>query len=218
MMFQKTHILVTCLFLTIFTVQLFSQDDLEDPDFLDIPYDTSMAINDVPNLKKKSKVNHTVNIGTNFSYLSNNLFTSSYYVNPSLNYDATKRLNLTVGTGFAYSNIMSFAPDDESKMLPMTTMYLYTQGIYKVSEKLVVGGSVEYAQNDVPNLKKKDENNSPVQRDITSYSVGLTYQLRPNITISVNFEQSNDPYRYRYNPLYHHSPNYPYFSPFGVGY
>ena len=186
----------------------FSQDTITDPDFIDIPANY-IPINDVPNRNaKKSKVNYHMEAGMNYSISSNGYGGPGYFLSPSANYDATDRLSLSVGTGFAYQQFQNYTGDGNSEMTPIMTYFIYTQGTYRLSDNVIVDGSVTYARNDVPNRNKQGISDNSYQKDITGYSFGLTYRLKPNVTFGIHFDYSNSPYN-RYNAY-----GQPYMSPF----
>ena len=223
------------LLLELFTCYgLQAQDTINDPDFLDIDQELPALVNDVPNpnIKNQNKVNYHVQLGANY-LVSNRVFGPGYYFSPSASYDATKRLNLTVGTGFGYQQFHAVSEDGTVDILPMMSYFIYTQGAYKVNENLIVDGSVSYTRNDVPNPNKDetDNQNNAFQNDITGYSLGFTYKIRPNVTFGVHFDYSNSPYNfynqydYYSNPYNYHNTVFnqlfePYYktSPFGYGY
>lgn len=194
-------------------------DSITDSDYIDPVYSKGL-VNDVPNRKPNAnkKLNYNLTAGMNYSFSPNRYAGPGYYLNPSLNYDATKKLNLSVGTGFAYHQFQDLSSEGELETSPMMTYFVYTQGTYKLSENIVVDGRVTYARNDVPNRNKKDNNdNSFIQDDLTSYSFGLTYRIRPNVTFGVHFDFSNSPY---YTNGVHNRGYAPYLlnSPYGFGY
>lgn len=208
-------------------INLLAQDTINDPDFIDINQAEAEIINDVPNQidKTKNKVNYHMQVGASY-FMSSQLSGPGYYFSPSLSYDASKKLNLIVGTGISYQQFQMESTDGSQEIVPVMSYSVFTQGAYKLNDNLIVDGCVSYTRNDVPNLNKDDDSdqNQTFQNDITGCSFGLTYKIRPNLSFGIHFDYSNNPYNfYNQSNYYNNSfnqlfmPNYT-SNPFGFGY
>lgn len=115
-------------------------------------------------------------------------FGSAYYFAPKVSFQATPRLFLNAGIGvMQYSLMPSQINSDLSLNRTATSTYIFAEGMYLLSEKWSVNGSV-----------MKDIGSSGPLRQVSPYCVpseamhfGVDYRITPNITIGARIGYSN---------------------------
>jgi hypothetical protein len=147
------------------------------------------------------------------------MFSSAGYGGPQLSitphviYPLSDRFWMEAGIKAGYGQYMMPVSSSEGmdyKMLPMTQMFIYASGNYRVSEKLVVTGS---AYRQVFDNAKYDR-----QAIISNYinngiSLGFNYKIGSNVSVGAQFHinSGNNCYPYPasgYNPYTGHSNPY----------
>ena len=181
----------TVIFLLSLFCNLFAQDN--DPDLLELPNEDEVIVLENDSKNNKKKVRYDINAGMNFSMLSNRYCAPGYYLNPQLNYDASKKMTLYAGTGFSYMKLypMNTSGNNNSPM-PLFSNYVYVGGNYKFSERLTVNAEVEYATYTSPKSSRIDEY-ANFQRNMKSYMVGVHYKITPSLSVNFEMNYSDNP-------------------------
>lgn len=160
-------------------------------------------------------------IGTSFSNIGGfgSMFTN--YISPQISYPLSEKLSLQVGGVFAKNYL-----NGSGSMLPSFTgnlinnnfsqYLLYAKGMYQLSDKLEIRGSVIKSIDNTPDLFRINSN--LLNLNYESYSLGFNYKLSNSIRFGANVNIINDknPYYLRpfgnkinglspfYNPYYPH--------------
>lgn len=145
---------------------------------------------------RKLKTGMDVNMGYMFS--SAGYGGPVFSLTPKVIYPLSERFWLEAGVQAGYGQFMvqeNTENGTQFKMLPMTQLFIYASGNYKVNEKLVVTGSA-YRQ-------VLNNSNSNQQAVISNYinngiSVGFNYKLGSNVSfgaqIHINSRDNFNPY------------------------
>lgn len=149
---------------------------------------------------KKMKFGLDVGAFAGFSSYSGELFGT--YVSPKVNYRLTPKFSLTVGGTFvtAYGSPYNFSSNEGSFNNPQanfTRSFLYASGAYKLTDRLIISGTVYKeinAFNQYPNASKTNSN------DYQGMIMGVDYKIGENFFIQGQIEISNDPYSRYHNP------------------
>lgn len=124
-------------------------------------------------------------------------------ISPYVSYPVSERMWFNAGISVGYSPYNPFYYYDNShnqnNMLPMTRMFLFAQGNYRVNERLVVNGTAYKQVFDVPNSNKSLFPATNI--DYSGMSVGFNYKITKNISFGAQL-QMNSPNRPNYySPL-----------------
>lgn len=184
-------ILITLIYFSFLPV--FSQQTEYETDKLDVSgYTADDSENEANDEHKRLKTN--VEVGTSFMYSPGNFYGPSYYVAPRLSYYVTPRFYLSAGIGVEHANLYSLydSPYTESEMLPMTRAFLYAQGNYLLTEKLVLNGTVFKTMKYEPRIAQH-----PYLRNYNYQGVdlGLQYNINPNFSVGFHMRMSNINYQ-----------------------
>lgn len=168
-----------------------------DPDQIDVAIDKLDSDNDINDVNPKRLKTH-LEVGTSFTYSSNNFYGPSVYAAPSLSYLVTPRLTLTAGVAIERSTLyfMESSGAFDDGMLPMTRAFLFARGTYMLTSKLALSGSVYKTINDVP---RRENISYPYNYNYQGMSLGLNYKF--NDSFSVGFQLSTQNGYYNPNSL-----------------
>ena len=125
-------------------------------------------------------------VNTGFMYMPQ--FGSAFYVAPKLVFQTTPRFFVTAGLGVMQYNMLPSKQmtRDGSFQRTATQTYIFAEGIYLLSERLSVNGSV-----------MKDVSPAPMRRTMPyripteAMHFGVDYKLTPNITVGARIGYSN---------------------------
>lgn len=152
---------------------------------------------------KHEKAKIGVDLGMSYLMMSGGAGGPSMYVAPHVQYPLNQKLSLTGGVLFETGKMVCPVFSDDAfgyELLPMTRVFLYAGGTYKLNEKTTVNSTVYKQIVDVP---RKKENNNSAQSDFNSQgmSMRIDYKLTKNITIGAQFsvESSHNPW---FNGMY----------------
>lgn len=169
---------------------------------LNNPNDFSQAPTVLPKQRifAPGRVNTNVMMGTSVSNLG-----ASQYVSPTINYNATDRLQLFFGMGIMHTNLrldlsgtdLSAPKRDNTSLL---TTYYTVGARYQVSPRCDVYGSVIYMNNSLGN------NANPLfDKDRYMATFGATFNITESLSIGVEVRNSKN-----VSPYYMHNPFSPY--------
>lgn len=184
--------IIFLIFLLITGITIHAQDTEPDPDQLDFSgiqkkqTEESVALDE-------NRLKTGIEVGTSFMYSPKNFYGPSYYVAPRLSYRVTPRFLLSAGIGLEYSGLYPLysTPEPENNMLPMTRLFLYTQGSYLLNERLILSGAVYKSMIDVPRLS---QNMQPYNYDYQGVDIGIQYQINRNFSVGFHMRMSNTNY------------------------
>ncbi len=162
-------------------VLCFSQDSQEDVDFLEIS-DNALLNNDLTKEPDK-KLKAGIDVGMSYMFSSSGYSGPSFMFSPHLDYQLTDRISLTGGVMAERGSALFYRYNGEhfeAEMLPMTQVFLYATGNYKLNENVTISSSVSKRIMDVPNNEQVEHKST---YDVSGMSVGVNYKLTPNITI-----------------------------------
>jgi len=143
----------------------------------------------VPALKVQ-KLNYSMELGA--GYISGgNLFSGTYTnIAPSINYMISPKFKIEVGgifttgnTNFTQNSILKTSPNFS---LNTNQYFVYTQGQYAVSNKLVISGSLFSTLN-----SNKSPQMNPYFLDYKGMNLGLDYKIGKNMSVGAQFRISN---------------------------
>jgi hypothetical protein len=189
----------------------FAQDDVNALEQVP-PTDSSAYKNTyTAPIERKLKIGMDLSMG--YMYSPAGYSGPELFFGPRLTYPLSGRFWVDAGLQAGFGNYMMPVASYEGinyQMLPMTRIFLYASGNYKLSENLVVSGSV-YRQ-------VLNESYSESQAAITNYinngmSVGFTYKIGSNISVGAQIQlQSNNHNPYSAGGF---APAGGYYNPYG---
>jgi hypothetical protein len=144
---------------------------------------------------RKLKVGVDVNMGYMFS--TSGFGGPEFSLTPHVTYPLSDRfwINAGIQAGFGQYMIPTYTSESMNyQMLPMTRMFVYASGNYRMTDKLVLTGSV-YRQ--VLNTSSYSDTQSRMYNYMNNgMAVGFNYKLGSNVSIGAQIQiQSNN-----YNP------------------
>ncbi len=147
-----------------------------------------------------SRIQYNLNIGTVFSTFGGAGSLMSSYLSPSIRYRITPKLYLQIGGSMLYSYPTGGSPSGEPTMAAGNdpSYHLYLNGTYRVSERLVIDGSL---------IKGKMNQYSyglypyRMNGDYESYSLGFNYRIAKSLHFGAQINVSNG-----LNPYYYSDP------------
>lgn len=189
-MSKKTIIFLT--FLLVAGIAVYAQDSEPDPDQFDFS-GIQEKQSEVSITPEENRLKTNIEVGTSFMYSPKNFYGPSYYVAPRLSYLVTPRFLLSAGIGLEYYSLYPLynTPEQENNMLPMTRLFLYTQGSYLLNERIILSGAVYKSMNDVPRLS---QNMRPYNYDYQGVDIGIQYQINRNFSVGFHMRMSNTNY------------------------
>lgn len=164
---------------------------------------------DKDSIKVKDRIHYNFTMGAGFGYSSNaGEFFSTYY-SPSITYDVSSRFKVRGGVTYVNSMANNYPVLTEYGYVPfdgnISQCYTYVEGIYKVNDRLNVGGSVFYDftnyQDVMGNTYKSDDylNN-------LGYSGFFEYKLNDGMSIMGEIRiNDRNPYGNRFMGAAQHS-------------
>ncbi len=143
-------------------------------------------------------IRYNISIGTSFS--SSRYFGSGFqsWIAPELNYRISDRLHVRAGVIMSHSTISKF-PDklvrDTGYPNSWVDFLVYGQADYKLSEDLVISGSVMKSIDQTPDRTGF----RPSGYGFESYSMSFHYRISNNIQIGaqIRFDRGFNPYLYQ---------------------
>lgn len=192
-MMKKTFLFIIILF---YSFTAFNQE--QDIDYVEAT--DSTVFRPHQNTEKSKKINAHISLDMSCAFSSGGFYGTGYNITPYMSYPVNEKISLFAGASIGRYNIYStnFSDENSSQMLPMTRMYLFAGGNYRVSDKLVVSGTAYKQINDVPNLNSESNNNN-INTDLSGFSIGFNYQITPGLSIGAQF-RTNSGYP-AYNPF-----------------
>jgi hypothetical protein len=174
--------------LLVISVTLFSQDKPKEDSTI-VKNDNVKTFKPVQALKTP-RLNYSMELGA--GYVSGgNLFSGTYTnIAPSINYLVTPKLKIEVGGIFSTGNT-NFSQNSVIKpgtnlSLNTNQYFVYTQGSYSLSNKLVVSGSFYTTLN-----SNKSTQINPYFLDYKGMNFGLDYKIGKNMSIGAQIRLSN---------------------------
>lgn len=181
-----------------------------------------LSLNDsVPTDGQQQKVIKKLDTGVdvNMGYMvASNGYNGPYMsLTPHVNYPLNDRFwlsaGISAGFGSVYSPLMN--PIEVSpQMLPMTRLFIYAQGNYQLSERMVVNGTVykEVSEIMVPTRDASLTSTFSYQ----GMSVGVNYKITKNISFGAQLHINSPSGSGYYSPYKYGNPGYvPFYSPYG---
>lgn len=150
--------------------------------------------------EKKVKFGMDVGAFAGFGSHSGEFFGS--YISPRVKYSLTPKFSLAVGGTIvnSYGSLYYYPTAESSFTNPQanfTRSFLYASGAYKLTDRLIISGTVYKeinAFNQNPNGSKINSN------DYHGMIMGVDYKIGENFFIQGQIEISNDPYSRNYHP------------------
>lgn len=124
----------------------------------------------------------------------------SFLLSPYASYPINNRLSLRAGVSMEYSQFYypHYTAPGESAMLPMTRMFLYASGNYKVNERLDVNGGVYQQVQYVPN---RTPGQTQSQYNSHGISMGFNYKITPSVSFSAQIRMEQPGFSDSYSPV-----------------
>lgn len=158
------------------------------------------------------KLKTGVDVGMGYMFSSAGYGGPQFYFRPHLTYPVTDRFWITAGIQAGYNQFMvqNFSAEGSNyKMLPMTQMFLYASGNYKVSEKLILTGTAYKQVFSESGFERRSKINSYINNGM---SVGFNYKIGANLSIGAQININNNNYNpYSAGGLY---PTAGYYNPY----
>ena len=154
----------TFFLLIILSVNLYAQEVVEDNSVLD-------------------KLSVSVEMGTSIGRYNNSNFFTNYAI-PSFYYPVNSRFSVQTSFMYSQSNFGITNLFEQSNYTAVRN-YVFTQGSYQVNDRLIIRGDVIYGNN---NFNSDYINNF----SSFSYSIGADFIISKNITIGVQFRQTQN--------------------------
>jgi hypothetical protein len=182
------YIVVSLLGVFFLSNNLFCQENIKKDSTIDNNANIQIK-KSVPALKQP-KLNYSMELGA--GYISGgNLFSGTYTnIAPSINYLVSPRLKIEVGgifttgnTNFTQNSVLKTSPNFS---LNTNQYFVYTQGKYALSNKLVISGSLFSTLN-----SNKSPQMNPYFLDYKGMNLGLDYKIGKNMSIGAQFRISN---------------------------
>ncbi|MCQ2974472.1 MAG: hypothetical protein MJ211_06630 [Bacteroidales bacterium] len=165
-----------------------------DPEVSQTPVRESMR------KKEKNRFHSSLNMGAGFSSFGNYEF-----LLPEFAYQVSDKFQMSFGFGVMYSNnkypYYSKQETTEYQNLRAITNYYKAEAQYQASEKLLLVGSIIYAQNRISTPGSKQN----INNDAYICTFGAQYNITPSFSIGIEVQQSKNMY-----PIYG-GYGYPYY-------
>ncbi|MDR1865087.1 MAG: hypothetical protein LBR08_05885 [Bacteroidales bacterium] len=111
---------------------------------------------------------------------------SAYYVAPKIGFQTAPRLFLNAGVGFMQYSPAPSPLADRSNTRPVSSVYIFSEGMYLLNEKWSLNGSV--MKNITPVQAGRQ---TPCGMPAEAMHFGIDCKLTPNITIGAKIGYSN---------------------------
>jgi hypothetical protein len=135
----------------------------------------------VPSHFKPRYAGTSVNTGLMFSPG----FGSAYYFAPKISFQTTPRLFFSVGAGLVQYSLLPSQVSDLSPKRSVTGACIFAEGMYLLSERWSVNGSV------MKNIHPVSSFRSPYNIPSEAMHIGVNYRVTPNVTIGAQIGYSN---------------------------
>ncbi len=150
--------------------------------------------------EKKMKFGLDVGAFAGYSSYSGEFFGT--YISPKVNYRLTTKFSLTVGGTIvnSYGSLYYYPSTESSFNNPQanfTRSFLYASGAYKLTERLIISGTVYKEINAFNQNPYGSESNS---NDYQGMIMGVDYKIGEHFFIQGQIEISNDPYSQYHQP------------------
>jgi hypothetical protein len=141
------------------------------------------------------KMHYSLSIGTGFYAGSTNYYGNYTTIAPSLNYQATPKLNIEVGGVLSrgYNNYLKVPSFGNASNLAYQSnqVFIYSQGNYMLSNKLALTGSVFTTVN-----SGNSATTAPFYQDYKGATMGLNYKITNSMFIGAQFNVTHGNYLY----------------------
>jgi hypothetical protein len=187
--------LLVCISILFLSITVSNAQDLDEV----FVTDSTTLIPENP-VKEKSKKLHTgINVDAGYM-LGGGIGSPFMTLSPFVSYPVTNRFGVDVGLSAGYGGL--FFPnttlEGQPKMLPMTQLFIFASGNYKLNEKLTVSGTAFKRIVDVQN--PNNSVNPTTNYNFQGASVGFNYKISNNFSFGVQLH-FNSPSGYsNYNP------------------
>jgi hypothetical protein len=154
-----------------------------------------------------SRIRYSLDIGTMLSSFRGNGSMVSTYLSPSLRYRISPKFEIQAGGTIIYDvqagSVRMMDGSDTRGNNPSYQLYLY--GVYQVSDRLVLDGSVVKTK-----MNSNLYGNYPYQMnsDFESYSFGFNYRIAKSVRIGAHINVSNGMNPYYYSDPFHRRGTY----------
>ncbi len=124
----------------------------------------------------------------------------TFLLSPYATYPINNRFSLRAGVSMEYGQFYypHYSSAGESAMLPMTRMFLYASGNYKVNDRLDVNGGVYQQVQYVPNRNPGQTQN---QYNSHGISMGFNYKITPSVSFSAQIRMEQPGFSDSYSPV-----------------
>lgn len=179
-------------------LSLSAQDN--DVDYIDIELDSSVYSNDVKTAEVERKLYTGVDMSMGYAFSKNGYNGPMFALSPYVAYPLNKKFSIRAGMSVGYGGFYSpyTVSSENNELLPMTRMFLYVSGDYRVNDRLIVSGSIYTQVLDVPNSNPIDNNSN---FNTQGASIGFQYKLTRSISVGAQI-RVEDPGMYSpYSPV-----------------
>ncbi|MBN1952363.1 MAG: hypothetical protein JW801_14275 [Bacteroidales bacterium] len=148
-------------------------DQLDFPQLIEQEKDASAS---------QKRLSASFMLGSSFVVSPGNFYGPTVYAAPALNYQFNPRFAVSAGAGIEQGSFYSLSRlnDNNANLMPMTRVFIFTRGVYQVTDRLSLGGTAYQVINRMPALNPYS---SPYQQQFQSIGVDLNYKLSPAFSI-----------------------------------
>jgi hypothetical protein len=187
--------LIPCFVVFMFSLSLSAQEVENALEQIQITDSSSHSAQPLKTPDKKLKVG--VDVGMGYMFSSSGFGGPQFSISPHVTYPLSDKfwLNAGISAGInQYYMPYSASEGINYQMFPMTQLFLYASGNYRVSNKLVLTGSVyrQYL------INPQDNRQSIISNYVNNgMSVGFNYKIGSNVTVGAQVHiqsNNNNPY------------------------
>lgn len=138
------------------------------------------------------------------SYNGNGYYGS--FIAPNYNVDLTKKLSIQAGFIFSSFNISNkFSENNSNRFNTINGTFFYTQGSYKINEKVFLTGGAYTSLNNAP----KNNINTAFYNESKGGKLGIGYNINEHSSMyfEIQLNKGNSPFNTYSNPYSHNVSN-----------
>lgn len=189
---MKKLVLLLCALSLSWIIYSQSETDSLDRDQLEVTGSFDQPVENTSQEDMK-KWDTDLTLGTSFTVSPGNFYGPSLFLAPSLLYRFNPRFTLSTGIALEHA---TFYPlynysSTEDQLLPMTRAFIYARGSYRISDRLIVGGTAYKAINDVPRLTSYS---SPYNFNYEGMSFDIHYKISDGFAVGFQMHLQNGNY------------------------